>query len=193
MEKPVDPRLDATKTRALQAALELLETQGVPALTHAAVGKATGISRSTLYRHWPNLEDLRNATFTRARRGGASPEPTNGPLQADLRWILGTLVCALTETPWGKIAPQVIGSAAVDAQTRALLQNWIKARSANVRMAFDRALERGEIADDAPIEQLIEIAISVPYFRNCMSGQPLDEEWFEGHVRMICELAGAKE
>ena len=193
MEKLVDPRLDATQTRALEAALHLLETKGVLAVTHGAIHQETGISRSTLYRHWPKLDDLRNSAFARATRGGKSPKPTKGPLRADLEWILGTLVSALNETPWGKIAPQVIGTAAVDAQTRDLLEKWIRDRSGNVRSAFVLGIERGEITAEAPVEQLIEIAMSVPYFRKCMSGQPLDDSWFKEHIDLLCKLAGAEE
>ncbi|WP_377512588.1 TetR/AcrR family transcriptional regulator C-terminal ligand-binding domain-containing protein [Octadecabacter sp. R77987] len=190
MNKLADPRLDATQTRALEAALHLLETEGVLAVTHGAINRETGISRSTLYRHWPKLDDLRNAAFARATQSGKSPKPTDGPLRADLEWILGTLVSALNDTPWGKIAPQVIGTAAIDGQTRELLEKWNRDRRANVRSAFDLALERGEISDEAPVEQLIEIAISVPYFRKLMSGKPLDQAWFDAHIDLICNAAG---
>ena len=57
----------------MKAALELLQTKGVLAVTHGAIGRETGISRSTLYRHWPKLDDLRNAAFARATQGGTSP------------------------------------------------------------------------------------------------------------------------
>lgn len=190
MNKLVDPRLDATQTRALEAALHLLETEGVLAVTHGAINRETGISRSTLYRHWPKLDDLRNAAFARATQSGKSQKPTDGPLRADLEWILGTLVSALNDTPWGKIAPQVIGTAAIDDQTRELLEKWNRDRRANVRSAFDLALERGEINAEAPVEQLIEIAISVPYFRKLMSGKPLDKDWFDAHIDLICNAAG---
>lgn len=193
MNDLVDPRLDATQTRALEAALHLLETEGVLAVTHGAINRETGISRSTLYRHWPKLVDLRNAAFARAAQARNSPKPTDGPLRADLQWILGTLVAALNDTPWGKIAPQVIGTAAIDDQARELLENWNRDRRANVRSAFDLALERGEITADAPVEQLIEIAISVPYFRKLMSGKPLDQAWFDAHIDLICNVAGTCE
>jgi len=193
MNKLVDPRLDATQTRALEAALHLLETKGVLAVTHGAIFRETGISRSTLYRHWPKLDDLRNSAFARATRGGKSPKPTNGPLRADLQWILGTLVSALNETPWGKIAPQVIGTAAVDDQTRDLLEKWVRERRGRVRTVLELAVERGEINVDASLEQIVDTAISVPYFRKCMSGQPLDETWLNEHVDLLCSLAGAAE
>ena len=173
----------------MKAALELLQTKGVLAVTHGAIGRETGISRSTLYRHWPKLDDLRNAAFARATQGGTSPPPTDGPLEADLVWIVGTLASALNETPWGKIAPQVIGTAAVDDQARVLLQDWINERRGRIVSAFERAIARGEIPKGAPIGYCADIAISVPYFRKCMSGAPLDQAWLGEHVKNICGIA----
>ena len=128
MKKAQDPRLDATRTQALDAALTLLQKEGALAVTHAAISAHTGISRSTLYRHWPKLDALRNAAFGRAATGPKDEHPTDGPLKADLTWMIGRLVTALNETPWGKIAPQVIAAAATDKQSRDL-KSWPKADS----------------------------------------------------------------
>ncbi len=189
MDKSSDPRLEATQAHALQAALDLFQNEGVRAVTHGAISSATGISRSTLYRHWPKLEDLRNAAIARAATGPNSPPRTNGPLKTDLIWMLGYLMTALNDTPWGKIAPQVISVAATDDQTRNLLRNWIADRSQDVQSVFDAAVARGEIAQDAPIAQLIELSIAVPYFRKLVAGLQLDHEWLDTHVDMICKLA----
>ena len=61
-----DPRIVATRAKAMGAAHQLLSEEGVLAVTYASVSTKTGISRSTLYRHWPTLEDLRNSAFRRA-------------------------------------------------------------------------------------------------------------------------------
>jgi AcrR family transcriptional regulator len=192
MNKSLDPRLDATRTHALQAALHLLECHGLLAVNHAAISSATGISRSTLYRHWPKLEDLRNAAIARAAIGPNNQPRTNGPLRTDLTWILGHLMTALNETPWGRIAPQVIAVAATEEQTRSLLRKWIEDRSGDVRSVFDAAIERGEIGEDAPIAQLVEMAISIPYFRKLVAGKELDHNWLDIHVDLICSLAESK-
>ncbi len=191
MNRP-DPRLDATRTLAMEAALELLQGQGMLAVTHAAISGATGISRSTLYRHWPRLEDLRNAAIARAATGPRNEPNSIGPLKADLTWLLGHLMTALNETPWGKIAPQVIAVAATEEQTRKLLGKWIADRSQDVRSVFDAAIERGEIGADVPVSQMIEFAIAVPYFRKFVAGLELDREWLDAHVALICEMAENK-
>ena len=94
----------------------------------------------------------------------------------------------LNETVWGTVAPQIIGMAATEDQTRALLHIWIENRSADVARVFEAARERGEISADAPIEKMIEMAIAIPYFRKLMSGQPLDEEWLITHIDAVCSL-----
>jgi AcrR family transcriptional regulator len=172
MDKTLDPRLDATRSQALDAALMLLQEKGVLAVTHGAINRGTGISRSTLYRHWPKLEDLRNAAFARAAIGPKNVPRTNGPLKTDLIWIIGHLMTALNDTPWGKIAPQVIAMAATEEQTSQLMSKWIEDRSGDVEAVFDAAKTRGELSEGAPVVQLVEMAIAIPYFRKLVAGQP---------------------
>lgn len=191
MKRSPDPRLDATQSQALEAALMLLQGKGVLAVTHAAINHETGISRSTLYRHWPKLEDLRNAAFARAATGPKNLPRTNGPLKTDLIWIIGHLMTALNDTPWGKIAPQVIAVAATEEQTRGLMSKWIEDRSRDVESVFDAAKARGEVRESAPVRQLVEMAIAIPYFRKLVAGLPLDHDWLDTHVDMICSLATA--
>ena len=189
MDRSEDPRLEATRSHALEAALNILQEEGVLAVTHAAVSSRTGISRSTLYRHWPRLGELRNAAFAYAATGPTNVPPTNGPLRADLTWMLGNLMTALNETPWGKIAPQVIAVAATDEQTRGLMSGWIDDRKRDVESAFVAARARGELKKEASVEELVELAIAVPYFRKLVAGLELTPDWLDEHVDMICRQA----
>ncbi len=189
MDRLPDPRLDATRTQALDAALTLLQEEGALAVTHATISARTGISRSTLYRHWPKLDALRNAAFGRAATGPSDDPRTDGPLKTDLTWMIGRLVTALNETPWGKIAPQVIAAAATDQQSRDLMNKWITDRKGDVESVFIAAYARGELSESVLNEQLVEMAIAIPYFRKLVAGLPLTPEWLEAHVAMICSMA----
>ena len=189
MTNSEDPRLLATRNLALDAALTILQSEGVLSLTHATVSAATGISRSTLYRHWPKLEHLRNDAFKRVATPPSIAPRTNGPLKADLTWMLGILMSALTETPWGQVAPQVIAAAATDRDVKATINDLMAERIASVEAVFEAARTRGELGSDAPIRQLVEMAIAVPYYRKLIAGLPLDHDWLDTHVDMICRLA----
>lgn len=158
-------------------------------MTHAAVSNATGISRSTLYRHWPDARSLRDAAFRRIATPPSIPPKTEGPLRSDLRWLLGILLGALNDTPWGQIAPQVIAAASTDAEARLVITEFMKDRFASVHAVFSAAIERGEIAADVPVDQLIELAIAGPYFRKLIRHEVLDAHWLDQHVDLICKLA----
>jgi len=191
MDRPEDPRLVATRNHALDAALRILQDDGVLAVTHGSISEATGISRSTLYRHWPKVNSLRNDTF---KRGATSPNfapKTNGPLRADLNWMLGVLMTALNETPWGQIAPQVIAAAATDQEARSVINEFMTERVASVEAIFAAAEERGEVPAGKPVRHLVEMAIAVPYFRKLIIGLPLNQDWLETHVDLICRMAEA--
>lgn len=189
MKKTEDPRLIATRNLALDAALSILQEEGVLAVTHASVSKTTGISRSTLYRHWPEINRLRNDAFKRAATPSKFAPKTDGPLRTDLTWMLGMLMAALNETPWGQIAPQVIAAAATDQEARNVINDFMKERIANVEAVFAAAEARGELPPGEPVRHLVEMAIAVPYFRKLVVGLPLDHNWLDSHVDFICCLA----
>ena len=189
MNHPEDPRLIATRNIALDAALTILQAEGVLAVTHGSVSKATRISRSTLYRHWPKIEKLRNDAFKRAATPSYIAPKTNGPLRADLIWVLGILMSAVNETPWGQVAPQVISAAATDQDARRVINDFMEERIATVESVFAAAESRGEIPLGKPIRHLVEMAIAVPYFRKLVVGSSLDQHWLVSHVELICSLA----
>lgn len=189
MKLSEDPRIVATRNIALEAAQDILQKEGVLAVTHGAVSMATGISRSTLYRHWPKLQAMRNDAFLLAATSPNFAPTTNGPLRTDLAWILGKLRTALNDTPWGQVAPQVIAAAATDTQARAVIEGFMKDRMASLEDVFAAAEKRGELLEGAPMRQLIEMAIAVPYFRKLIAGLPLDQQWLDDHVDLICRLA----
>lgn len=194
MMKSEDPRLAVTRSHAIDSALEILMNEGLLAVTHGAVSKATGISRSTLYRHWPDVADLRNATFKKATRPpGKTPSQTNGPLRADLTWLLNFLVIALNDTPWGQVAPQIVASAATDTDARDVLTGFIGERLIRVEEVFQAAVDRKEIPASAPISDLAVMAVSAPYFRKLIAGLDIDETWLASHVSLLCTLASLKE
>ncbi len=184
-----DPRLIATRQTALDAAQKILMDEGVLHVTHGAVSKATGISRSTLYRHWPDARSLRDAAFRCIATPPNIPPKTDGPLRSDLRWLLGILMGALNDTPWGQIAPQVVAAASTDEEARLVITEFMKDRFASVEAVFAAAVGRGEITADVPVDQLIELAVAAPYFRKLMRHEALDEDWLDRHVDLLCRIA----
>ena len=76
----VDPRWLRSRTRLLDAAVELLRSGGVDAVTVEAVTKASKVARTTLYRHFGSSSDLLAATLERLLPPG-TPPPSTGSLR----------------------------------------------------------------------------------------------------------------
>lgn len=130
-----------------------------------------------------------NETFKRAAKPPEiEPIPPGGPLRADLIWTLNALMVALNETPWGQIAPQIIAAAATDREARSVINELMKERIAGVELIFKAAEGRGELPPGTPVRHIVETAIAVPYFRKLIVGAPLDQQWLESHVDMICRM-----
>lgn len=54
----MDARIAKSRTLALDTAQHILMTVGLPGFTHRNIALESGLSRATIYRHWPELTDL---------------------------------------------------------------------------------------------------------------------------------------
>src|SRR3954470_9710893 len=67
--------MDRTRARITQAAIELHGSIGPAATTMSAVAERAGVTRATLYRHFPNEETLFKACSAEWRSANPAPHP----------------------------------------------------------------------------------------------------------------------
>ena len=79
----VDPRVVQTERAVVAATLALIERLGPGEVTVERIAEASGVARSTIYRRWPDVEDLFLEAFHELTRSTVAPTPT-GDLRADL-------------------------------------------------------------------------------------------------------------
>jgi AcrR family transcriptional regulator len=149
-------QLDATRDAALRnAALELLAEIGYDRLSIDAVAARAKASKMTIYRRWSGKAELVVDALTCLRKPGEVPDTGSlrGDLEAlasrsdspdvrfDAKLVLG-LVSALTRNPELRqvIREQFIGRGGV-----------------RLRQVFERAVARGEIAEDRDLDLLVSI------------------------------------
>lgn len=72
----VDPRRVRSRQRLLDAAVTLLNSGGVEAVTVEAVTRLSRVARTTLYRHFESSTDLVAAAFERLLPQAETPETT---------------------------------------------------------------------------------------------------------------------
>lgn len=97
---PLDPRIVQTRQLVLAAARQLLLEEGQEAVTPTRLAEATGISRSTIYRHWSEpLDIIFEASGTDTDQ---APFTATGDIESDLTSYLEALRDML-ESPAGTL------------------------------------------------------------------------------------------
>jgi AcrR family transcriptional regulator len=80
--KALDARIVRTRHDVLHAAIDIVVTEGLDALTQPNVARRAGYSKATVYAHWPDRLDLVREAF--ALLGEMPHHVPTGDLRADL-------------------------------------------------------------------------------------------------------------
>lgn len=187
-ERALDPRIERTRDLAVSAAVDLIAKEGLEGCTMQNVSRHTRISRSTLYRHWPRPEDLQLEALETIASPPIAGEPDTGSLAGDLRELAESLVRALSETDWGRVAPQLFAGAAVNDGMSVVLQRFIGARMAVARIVLDRARARGEVTSEVTVEDVAGLLMGPIYYRHVIARVPIDHDWVDTHADRVVRL-----
>ena len=93
--EPEDPRINRTRAAVYRCGLDLLFESGTDGITHATLAAATGMSRTTLYKHWPTRVELLIDICNQIEPGHGA-EPT-GDTRADLVTMVNDVAASLGE------------------------------------------------------------------------------------------------
>jgi AcrR family transcriptional regulator len=88
-------QVEATRQRIVDATVDLHSTVGPASTTISAIAEKAGVTRLTVYRHFPDLESLFEACGQRWTERHPAPDPASWPeirdLEARARHALGEL------------------------------------------------------------------------------------------------------
>jgi AcrR family transcriptional regulator len=68
-----DARVERTVAKVLKAVRRLLRTEGLGSVTFGRVSRETGVSRTTLYRHWSSPSELISEAWARVAPSNRVP------------------------------------------------------------------------------------------------------------------------
>jgi AcrR family transcriptional regulator len=136
------PRSAQAHRKVLNAAVELFSERGIDATSMDAIAEASGVSKATIYKHWPDKDAL--CLEVMAYLHGLDEEPPvfdSGDLRADLiaqlRYQPGEKRTALRE----RILPHLI---AYSARNHEFGKAWRKRALTPAHMAFTDIIRRGQ-------------------------------------------------
>lgn len=77
-----DARVVGNRRAVQQAALQVLQSDGVAGLSVDRLAELSGVSRSTIYRHWPDTRTIVVTAFAEILRAGEPCESITEPVRA---------------------------------------------------------------------------------------------------------------
>lgn len=136
--RPAGPAPDTAEV-VLTAALSLLLSDGAGALVPQRLHQATGVSRSTIYRHWPTPAAVLEALIEVAPT--PAPAPT-GDLAHDLHAAVDALCNRLRDKPVAAFLQALVTAGADDPRVTELRHRYVEDLLGPVRSVLEGAEEQ---------------------------------------------------
>lgn len=175
LARPVKPRSVKVHEQALAAARALLREGGLPAATMDAVSARSGVSKATLYKHWPSRTAVAAEAFGRDM-ADAVPLPDTGTTAGDLTEHLRR-VSAFYASAEGTVFSQLLAASVTDEGGAAYLRAYFLAgRRTAVGILWQRAVERGDVRTDVDVDTAVDLLFGSLVFRRLTGQQPLTDE-----------------
>jgi AcrR family transcriptional regulator len=147
---------------------------GLAATTIDAIRDRSGVSKTTIYKHWPNRLCVAVDAFAERLAHDASL-PDTGTARGDFIDQMRR-VSAFYASPVGSVFAQLMANAMQDEEAAEWLRaRFLVSRQAGIRELWGRAVSRGEVRADVDPDIAMDILFG-PVMWRLMSGRtPLSE------------------
>ena len=173
---PGRPRSERARRAILQAANELLESEGFAAVSVEAIAERAGVSKATIYRWWPNKAAVVMDGFL-SIVSSEVPFPHTGHAREDIRIHMRRLAEAFSGKIGRTVSALLAESQADPELAEALRSRWLSVRRAEAREILERGVERGELREDLDQEVAVDVLYGPIYYRMLVGHAPLDDDF----------------
>lgn len=172
---PTSRRRGAELDAAIRSAvLDLLGARGPGGVTMEAVATAAHTSKPVLYRRWADRRALLRDTLI-GIAAVAIPTEDTGSFRTDMLAVLRGWA-ALFAGAQGPLMRSIVLAMAVDPELAETFRtDVIGSRKAEMTALVQRAIERGEIRADIPVDIVRELGQSVLWHHLLITGDPIDD------------------
>src|ERR687889_2592462 len=173
---PGRPRSERAHRAILQAANDLLESEGFAAVTVEAIAERAGVSKATVYRWWPNRAAVGMDGFL-SIVSSEVPFPHTGHAREDIRLHMRRLTEAFSGKIGRTVAVLIAEGQADPELAEALRSRWLSVRRTEARKILELGIECGELREDLDPEVAVDILYGPIYYRLLVGHAPLDEKF----------------
>ncbi len=151
LRRPGRPRSEQAEQAIIEATLDLFAEQGFEGVCVEAVAARAGVGKATIYRRWPNKEELLLAALGSMK--SPFPEPEGASVRDDLVAML-TVMCEDKADPRkARRYALLLGEGSKYPRLMARYKETVvKPRHDAIRAVIRRGIETGELRADVDIE-----------------------------------------
>ena len=171
---PSGTRSEVAHEKALRSAESLLKSGGMKAATIDAISEQSGVSKVTLYRHWPSRQAIAAEAFgVLMARHLTFPETDSA--QADLNDYLGD-IGEFYRGPLGSIFAELVGACANDPTTAAYFRTFfLDERRRGFAALIRRCVDSGYFREDIDTEEAIDLFFGPLIYRMLVGHAGIDD------------------
>lgn len=174
-EQSSHPRSLRAMESVLTATTELLTEGGLPLATVDAISARSGVSKATIYKHWPCRTAIAAEAFGK-QMAAAIPLPDHGNAAGDLAEQVRR-VSAFYAGPEGKVFAQLLAASVTDpAASPYFREYFLDARRVAIAELWQRALDRGEVKPEITAGTATDVLFGPLIFRLMTGHSPLTPE-----------------
>lgn len=171
-----DPRVARSRAAVLDAATQLLLDGGLSAITIDGLVAASGIAKTTIYRHWPGRAEVLWDTLDRLL-----PAPSglhlDGPTDESLSDFIVEAGRDVIDSAWAPLVPALLDAAERDPDLREFRTRIVQRHLEPLTQILLRGIERGELAADLDVSESVSLVAGPMIYRRFVSGEPVGEAY----------------
>ncbi|HEY6699041.1 MAG TPA: TetR/AcrR family transcriptional regulator [Acidimicrobiales bacterium] len=161
-----DARVQRTVAKVLAAAHRLLETEGLGSVTFGRVSRETGVSRTTLYRHWSSPSELISEAWGRV--APSNHVAHTDALQDDLVAVFRAVRDVVESSTMRRSLPALLVAAQRDPVISSLHARFVQDRRQPIVERLRAAIAEGQIRADADPELLVDLLSGPIFYRQLL-------------------------
>lgn len=170
---PTKPRSLRVHDAALRATRELLAEGGLASATVDAIAARSGVSKATIYKHWPTRTAVAAEAFG-GMMSDALPLPDTGSAVGDFTAQMRQVSAFYAAQP---VFAQLLASCVTDPSGSPYFREFfLTGRRKAIATLWHRAVERGEANPDIDAETATDLLFGPLIFRLMSGHQPLTPE-----------------
>jgi AcrR family transcriptional regulator len=185
-----DRRVQRSKHLVLAETYKLLSEGGIGGVSVDEVSRRSGVSKTTIYRHWPSRSALLLEACSKI--GNEPVAPDTGSLKGDLSALLVHLAHELQTARWPSVLPSIMDAAERDPEL-AQLHATIEARMMKPFMAvIERGKKNGQMATNQDTSETVASILGPFFYRRWFSREKMDDRFVKTIIRNVTGQTTAK-